>query len=214
MAPKDIVIWYINDRGVETKYVYGSGPVPQNQFVQNTVKTIDHLINKKAFDNFVVYGSIKIDGNFLKKVISDKNRSLNVLPLPEVLDKSKFNSTYKQGGYVPNSDFKNFEPDGSYGSIRFNDEYGIEFEKNGKTFTNSPAAAFGHEFTHTIHGTYSDETNSIYHSGRGNGQNKIEEMNTITDANQVNSALGEEPRIDHNGTNVKVQNPTSNKKSN
>lgn len=30
-------------------------------------------MSKKTFDNFIAYGKIKVDGNFLNKVIDDKN---------------------------------------------------------------------------------------------------------------------------------------------
>ena len=60
-----------------------------------------------------------------------------------------------------------------------------------------PTSVFGHEFTHMVHSTYNDETNALYNSCRGNGQNKVEEMSTIKDANQINIKLGEEQRVDH-----------------
>ncbi|MCD0480711.1 hypothetical protein LPB90_19895 [Chryseobacterium sp. LC2016-29] len=37
------------------------------------IDTINHLMSKKTFDNFIAYGKIKVDGNFLNKVIDDKN---------------------------------------------------------------------------------------------------------------------------------------------
>lgn len=209
---RDIVIWYLNDKGHEAKYVYGSKtPIPNNPFVQNAVKTIDKLRETKSFENFVIYDNIKVDGNYLEKVISDPDRSLNVVPLSPNLDKSVFNSTYKQKGYVAGTDLQQFATDGSYGTINFNDEYGIQFSNGDQTYTNSPAAVFGHEFAHLIHSNYNSQSNAIYNKGKGNGTNATEEAATVKDANQINSRLGEKARVNHSGSNFKFNNPTNNK---
>ncbi|MFP3591794.1 RHS repeat-associated core domain-containing protein [Chryseobacterium sp. SIMBA_038] len=224
----EIVIYYM-ENGRERKYTYGSNmKIPNNSFVKNTISVIDKLIEKNAFDNIVVYKAqtdgkgIKIDGNFLNKVINDKKKNLNILPFQEGLNKANLSSTYKPNGYIPNSGFAKldtdgiYSPNGTYGTIKFNDEYGYEFIKNGKKFTNSPTSALGHEIVHSIHANGSAESNKIYNSYIGNDSEKkaIEEQSAVDDNNPINLLLGEETKIDHSATrNVRMDNPTINKES-
>ena len=161
---------------------------------------------------------IKIDCNYLNHIINDKSRDLTIIPVSNALDKTRFNSGYKRKDYIPGTNFLEYKPNGesrSYGTVRFNDEYGIEFSKNGKLVTSSPTSGLSHELMHLIHTTYDYRTNKIYNDGHGNGENIMEESATTRDTNRTNSILGEETRIDYYAPtkNVKMNNPTINKKN-
>ncbi|HLW42179.1 MAG TPA: RHS repeat-associated core domain-containing protein, partial [Flavobacterium sp.] len=216
---RHIIIYYKNAQGKEVPYIYGSKMrMPSNKYVRNTVKMIDKLTMTGSFDNITILGK-KMDKNMLKQMIDDKNRHLSVL---EIYNKGNQNSSayipqdYIPGTYNPKEGkYGSFAGNSSYGTLRINDEYGIEFDINGKTYTNSPTSQTAHEIIHAIHkeldiNSYNERRDSkTYIPGLGN----MEEQITTQETNQINERLGEPSRQDYTGTMIKMDDPTVNKKS-
>ncbi len=214
---KKIIIYYRTADGKERQFEYKPGiKPPNNKFVQNTVQMLDKLIKIEGFKNIEIEGSTNPNDRLNEIINSEKT-----LHLVEITDKSNNSSTYVVGDYVANSrdpqkkELGKFDVGDGFGSIKVNDEYGIEYIDDGKTYTNSPTAQLAHELVHTIH----ENECPIETQARRNTPNipvigNEEEKLTVKESNQINKKLNEPKRKDYRaeGGMVKTQSPTSNKK--
>jgi RHS repeat-associated protein len=214
---KKIIIYYKNYQGKEIAFEYKPGiKPPNNKYVQNTVKMLDKLLEVEALKNIEIEGSTNPGDRLTDIIKSDK-----ILHMIEIFGKEKNSSAYFKDDYVPGTfkpkegKFGEFEDNGGFGTIKVNDEFGIEFLINGKVFTNSPTSQFGHEIIHAIHENEcpvetQDRRDTKDVPGIGNKEEEI----TTKEANQINDKLKEPRREDYSGTMVKMDNPTVNKKAN
>ena len=218
----EIIIYY-KDGNKEKSFKYKPGITPpNNEFVKNTVNSLNKLIQKEAFKDIEIEGKINPNDRLLA-IVNDK-RALSIIEVYKK-DENK-NSFYLDGDYVPTTfkptegEYGEFDPrSGGFGTIRSNDLYGIEFKNDdGTQGYNSPTSILGHEIIHAIH---KEESNDKYRDRKRKSVHSKgilpEEDQATKDADKVNKKLGESQRKDyHKKTTdkkvVKTNKPTTDMK--